>query len=45
MPCGSLAYRDPYDVVGDTSGQILRLDDGFNTAAGLAIDGGSKRGT
>jgi len=29
----------PYDVVGDTSGQILRLDDGFNTAAGLAIDG------
>jgi len=29
----------PYDVVGNASGQILRLDDGFNTAAGLAIDG------
>jgi hypothetical protein len=29
----------PYDVVGDAAGQILRLDSGFNTAAGLAIDG------
>jgi len=29
----------PYDVVGNVSGQILKLDDGFNTAAGLAIDG------
>ena len=29
----------PYDVVGNASGQILRLDSGFNTAAGLAIDG------
>jgi hypothetical protein len=29
----------PYDVVGNASGQILTLDSGFNTAAGLAIDG------
>jgi len=29
----------PYDVVGNASGQILILDSGFNTAAGLAIDG------
>jgi hypothetical protein len=29
----------PYDVVGNASGQILRLDSGYNTAAGLAIDG------
>lgn len=29
----------PYDVVGNASGQIQRLDSGFNTAAGLAIDG------
>jgi hypothetical protein len=28
-----------YDVVGNASGQILKLDDGFNSAAGLAIDG------
>mgnify|MGYP001355551854 CR=1 FL=1 len=40
-----LCHRDvlytkiPYDIVGDSSGQILRFDDGFNTAAGLAIDG------
>jgi hypothetical protein len=29
----------PYDVVGNAAGQILTLDSGFNTAAGLAIDG------
>jgi hypothetical protein len=29
----------PYDVVGNAAGQILQLDSGFNTAAGLAIDG------
>ncbi|TFH33345.1 MAG: hypothetical protein E4G97_00790 [Deltaproteobacteria bacterium] len=29
----------PYDVVGNAAGQILTFDSGFNTAAGLAIDG------
>jgi len=29
----------PYDVVGNASGQILRLDSGFNNADGTAING------
>ena len=40
-----LCHRDvlytkiPYDLLGDSAGQILRFDDGFNTVAGLPIYG------